>query len=204
MENNFQPWSQQTSTRSYFFLVKPKRHHTFHWTLTITLLSKYSFKNTWTFIWTVNWTFVNIFKTCLKLIARLRPRLSHLRFYKFKHGFQDTLNPICNCGSVQTTVYYLLYCPNIWNERLTFFNKLQSIDANILIKDDSNISKLLLYGDHSFNDEKNTSILTASIEYIISTKRFDAPLFQNWHIYLSMCSLSLVFFSRNYLLIFFI
>ena len=64
------------------------------------------------------------------------------------------------------------------NERLIFFNKLQSIDANILSKGDSNISKVLLFGDHSFNDEKNTSILTASIEYIISTKRFYASLFQ--------------------------
>ena len=64
--------------------------------------------------------------------------------------------------------------------RVSFsFDKLQSIDANILGKDGSNISKWLLYGDHSFNDEKNTSILTASIEYIISTKRFDPLLFQN-------------------------
>ena len=115
----------------------------------------------------------------LKLITRLRLGLSHLRFHKFKHSFQDTLNPICNCGTVETTVHYLLHCPNFSNERLIFFNKLRSIDANILSNDDSNISKVLLYGNHSFNDEKNTSILTASIEYIISTKRFDAPLFQN-------------------------
>ena len=32
-----------------------------------------------------------------KLISRLRLGLSHLQFYKFKHNFQDTLNPICNC-----------------------------------------------------------------------------------------------------------
>ena len=67
--------------------------------------------------------------------------------------------------------HYLLYCPYFSNERLTFFYKLQSIDANILTKDNSNISKMLLYGDHSFNDEKNTSILTASTECTISTKR---------------------------------
>ena len=126
----------------------------------------------------------------------LRLGLSHLQFHKFKHSFQDTLSSICNCGIVETTVHYLLHCPNFSNERLTFFDKLQSIDANILSKDDSNISKLLLYGDHSFNDKKNTSILTALIEYIISTKRFNAPFFQNWHIYLSMCSLSLVFFKK--------
>ena len=46
------------------------------------------------------------------------------------------------------------YCPNFSNERLTLFNKLQSIDENILSKDDSNISKVLLFGDDSFNDVK--------------------------------------------------
>ena len=66
------------------------------------------------------------------------------------------------------------------NERLPFFNKLQSSDENILSKDDSNISKMLLCGDHSFNDGKSTSVLTVSVEYIISTKYFDAPLYQNW------------------------
>ena len=105
--------------------------------------------------------------------------MPHVVFARFKHSFQDTLNPICNCGPVETTVHYLLHCPTFSNERLTFFNKLQSTDVNIISKDDSNISKLLLYGDHSFDDEKNSFILTASIEHIISTKRFDAPLFQN-------------------------
>ena len=44
---------------------------------------------------------------------------------------------------------------------------------------------MLLLGDDSFNDVKNTSVLTALIEYILSTKRFDDPLYQNRH--LSMC-----------------
>ena len=140
---------------------------------------------------------------CLKLIAMVRLGLNHLRFHKFKYSFQDTLNPIWNCGTVETTIHYLLQCPNFSNKRLTFLNKLQRIDANILSKGDTNILTLLCYGDHSFNDEKNTSILTASIEYIISAKRFDTLLFQTWHFYLSMCSL-FYFLSRNCLLIYFI
>ena len=55
----------------------------------------------------------------------------------------------------------------------------------MLSKDDISIPKVLLFSDNSFNDPKNTSVLTASIEYIISTKRFDAPLYQNRH--LSIC-----------------
>ena len=41
------------------------------------------------------------------------------------------------------------------------------IDANTLSKGDFNISKVFLCGSRSFNDEKHTSILTVSIEYII-------------------------------------
>ena len=34
----------------------------------------------------------------IKLITRLRLGLSHLREHKFKHSFQDTIDPLCNCG----------------------------------------------------------------------------------------------------------
>ena len=34
----------------------------------------------------------------IKLITRLRLGLSHLREHKFKHSFQDTINPLCNCS----------------------------------------------------------------------------------------------------------
>ena len=40
----------------------------------------------------------------LKLIKRLQLGLSHLRFRKF-HSFQDTLNPVCNCGTVEANVH---------------------------------------------------------------------------------------------------
>ena len=35
--------------------------------------------------------------------------VKHLREHKFKHGFQDTLNPLCSCGKeVETTFRFLL------------------------------------------------------------------------------------------------
>ena len=57
----------------------------------------------------------------LKLITRLTLGLSHLCFHKFKSSFQDTLNTICNCGTVEATIHYLFLCPNFSNERLTQF-----------------------------------------------------------------------------------
>ena len=48
----------------------------------------------------------------LILNTRLRLGLSHLRFHNLKRNFQDTLNPICSCGTVETTSHSLLHCPN--------------------------------------------------------------------------------------------
>ena len=45
----------------------------------------------------------------LKLIKRLGLGSRHLRFHKFKHSFQDTLNPICNCGTAETIIHYLFH-----------------------------------------------------------------------------------------------
>ena len=97
--------------------------------------------------------------------------------HKFKHNFLDCLNPICCCGQdIETTVHYLLHCPIFSDERSIFFNNIRSINENVLSGSDSRISETLLFGISSFNDTKNTSILNTTIHYILSTKRFNAPL----------------------------
>ena len=62
------------------------------------------------------------------------------------------------------------------DERSIFFNNIRSIDENVLSGSDPKISDTLLFGISSFNDTKNTSILNTTIDYILSTKRFDFPL----------------------------
>ena len=62
-----------------------------------------------------NSTFHYLNPNGLKLITRFRLGLSHLGFHKFKHSFQDTLNPICNCGTAETTNHYLLLRPSFSN-----------------------------------------------------------------------------------------
>ena len=50
----------------------------------------------------------------MKHIARIRLGLSHLREHKFKHSFQYTLNPICNCGNdVEFAIYFSSTVPCI-------------------------------------------------------------------------------------------
>ena len=65
----------------------------------------------------------------VKLITRLLLGLSHLREHKFKHSFQDTLNPFCSCRKeVETTFHCLILCPNYSDERLTLLSKIRNIN----------------------------------------------------------------------------
>ena len=50
----------------------------------------------------------------IRLITRLRVGMSHLHEHKFKHNFQDCLNPICSCGlDIESNSHYLLHCPTV-------------------------------------------------------------------------------------------
>ena len=61
----------------------------------------------------------------------LRLGLSHCHQHKFKHNFQDTLNPICKCSkNTETAIHYLWHCFNYFNEQLTFLNKLRTFDTH--------------------------------------------------------------------------
>ena len=67
------------------------------------------------------------------LITRLRLSLSHLREHKFKHGFHDTLNPLCSCGKyVEYTEHFLLHCPQFSNERHTLLSTLGNLNCSLL------------------------------------------------------------------------
>ena len=113
----------------------------------------------------------------IKLLTRLRLGLSHLRDYKFKLGFLDSLNPICSCGqNIETSTHFLLHCSNYSNERLSFLNITRNIDSNVLIKNDLKVTETLLYGDSSHDNTKNTLIMNATMEFLFASKRFEVPL----------------------------
>ena len=110
----------------------------------------------------------------IRLLTRLLLGLSHLREYKFKHSFQDCLNPLCFRGNeIETSTHYLIHCPTYTNERTTLLNKIKSISCSILNFSDAVVTKILLFGDNTLSDSCNTLTLNSTIAYIISTKRFD-------------------------------
>ena len=114
----------------------------------------------------------------IRLITRLRLELSHLSEDKFKYNFRNCLNPLCSCGlSIESTSYFLLHCPIFHGKRHTLLSTLDNIDSKILESNDSYLTQTLLFGSTSFDSETNTLVLNTAIDYILSTERFEQPLF---------------------------
>ena len=100
----------------------------------------------------------------MRLLTRLRLVLSQLRDHKFKHSFQDCLNPLCFCGNEsQRSTHYLLHCLTYTNERVTLLNKIKNINCSILFSD-ANVTKILLFRDNTLRDSSNTLILNLTID----------------------------------------
>ena len=77
----------------------------------------------------------------IKLLARLRIGLSHLHEHKFKHCFQDTLNPLCECDKdIESTMHFFPHCTDLLIPRKTLFQKIRNIDNGILSQRQSKLS----------------------------------------------------------------
>ena len=110
----------------------------------------------------------------IKFITRLWLVLSHLREHKFKHNFQDSLNPFCNCGlDIESTAHYLLHSPTDLTERHILLSTIENIDDNLLDLSEPVLIKTLLFGSNSFDTSANTNVLNATIKYVLFTKRFE-------------------------------
>ena len=76
----------------------------------------------------------------LKLLSRLRLGFSHMREHKFRHNFQNTLNPMCSCSlEPENNSDFLLRCQNYGNLRDTLMSELEAIDSSISFLDEEHL-----------------------------------------------------------------
>ena len=108
----------------------------------------------------------------------LRLDCSHLNKHKFRHSFQDCLNPLCSCSlEVEDIVHYDLRCHNFSQYCFDLINSVKSVSDNIESFSDNVKRDILLYDDSHFNINKNKVILEATIIYVKNTERFSGSLF---------------------------
>ena len=114
----------------------------------------------------------------LKLSTRLRLGFSHLNEYRFRHNFQDCMNPLCSCSlESEDTSHYLLQCHHFSQYSTDLMNSVKSILENFESLSDNVKKDILLYGDSRLDGNKNKIILEATLTYIKSTDRFSGPIF---------------------------
>ena len=86
----------------------------------------------------------------VKLLTRLRLQFSHLNEHKFRHGFSDTVNPMCACGTeIETAEYFFLRCHLYSTQRLELFESLKKVDSNVSNLNEKDQVNTLLYGSQT-------------------------------------------------------
>ena len=92
---------------------------------------------------------------------------------KFKHGFNDTINPICICEPINHFFpHYPEYC-EAWQ---TLFDNNQSFDKMLLSQNKSSLTHLTLSDDPKHNSSVNAFILNLAIYLLWSSGRLNGPL----------------------------
>ena len=110
----------------------------------------------------------------LKLLTRLRLGFSHLREHKFKHNFQDTLNPLCPCSlEAKDTYHFFMPYQNFPNQRNVLFDDLNLVNSEILKMSEKEIVQVFLLGKKSFSKDGS---ITSTVRFIKDSKRFDESL----------------------------
>ena len=86
---------------------------------------------------------------------------SHLKEHKFRHGFADTINPVCACGAdIETTEHFLLCCHFYSTQRLELFDNLERLNSDFRNLNDKDQVSFMLYGSKTNTSENLTKILS--------------------------------------------
>ena len=96
------------------------------------------------------------------LHARLRMNSSSLNEHLFNRNL--VYSPNCQCGHVESTSHYLLFCnkyTNLRNEFIFTINYHIPIDV-----------KLLLFGSENLSEDENKDIFLKVQKFILKSKRF--------------------------------
>ena len=88
----------------------------------------------------------------IKLLTKLHLGLSHLHEHKFRHYFQNTLNPLCECRKdIESTMHFFLHLTIFLIPRQILFQKIKNIDDKILSQSETQLTHILLYCNQNYH-----------------------------------------------------
>ena len=77
---------------------------------------------------------------------------------------------------IKSTSHFFLYCPLCADKRITRLSTLNENDCKLIEANASSLIEALLFGNSLLNLKKDFLILNASIDYVLSTERFEKAL----------------------------
>ena len=114
----------------------------------------------------------------IKLLTRLQLGFSHLSEHKFRHNFGGWPNPLCSCSlETGSTLHCFLRCQNYTTLRTAPMANLNDINDAMKSLNENDLLHVILYGNKNFDSNMNISILTATVNFIKGSKKFDYPCF---------------------------
>ena len=94
---------------------------------------------------------------------RLRSIFSHLNENKFRRNFNDTINPMCNCGAAtETAIRYLLHCQLYSVQRVELLHGGYKLDSTFQNSSEDQLLTVLLYGSDKYALNVNKEILSST------------------------------------------
>ena len=88
----------------------------------------------------------------LKLLTWLRLNFSHLNEHKFRHGFRDTVDPMCKYGLETETTLHFFLCYRLYSTiRKEFLDNICTVALFLTIYPDEKLLNILLYGSEYFS-----------------------------------------------------
>ena len=132
----------------------------------------------------------------VKLLTRLRLQFSHLNEHKFRHGFGDTINAMCACGSeVETTEHFLLRYHLYSPQRLELFENLEKVDSSFLnLNVQDNTVFYLTATSNSFNRDILKCVINCTFQMLMSCAACKRKSLLNLESYVFIYVLYLVLF----------
>ena len=102
----------------------------------------------------------------VKLLTRLRLQFSHLKEHKFRHGFGDTVSPMCGCNAeIEDTEHFHLRCHFYSIQRFELFNNINKVDHSFTQLDTKKQVNILLYG---YPPNKSNALNQDIIKFLIN------------------------------------
>ena len=108
----------------------------------------------------------------IKLLTRLRLNFSHLNEHKFRHNFNDMINPMCNCGAAtKTTIHYLLRCRYFSFQRMELLDGIYKLDSTLQNFSEDQLLTVLLYDSKKIVLNVNKEIVRLTISYLKASQQ---------------------------------